>query len=53
MTEYRLVATLFAEACAHIRKPEARTTITAQLCDFLEEHYPAEFDETTWRRAAA
>ena len=52
MTEYALVSTLFAEACAHIRKPEARQIITAQLCDFREEHYP-EFDEREWRRAAA
>ena len=52
MSEYQMVATLFAEACAHVRKPAARRIIADQLADFLEEHYP-EFDEHAWRRAAA
>jgi hypothetical protein len=46
--EYRLVATLFAEAIAHIRKPAARRIITEQIADFLEEHYPEHFTED-WR----
>ena len=48
MTEYSAVARLFAEACAHIRKPTAREMVVAQLCDFLESNYPEEFEETAW-----